>query len=201
MPATSTGVDATVQPAQRSVRGAAPRGCRSRTSWPPQSSATGRVAEHAQDVSRAAFLHDHRGDPCVVGAGVEQPRRRRGPESRRWRRRCWPRGATERLTDGSSGVLRGASPSTTWVQFGRPSMSRSPAPNPLAAIRMGGRGPNEVAMAARMAAPVGVVELHGHVPAPGGSTCEESGRRPVTGWAGSRGRCARCRCRWRPRTR
>ena len=48
-------------------------------------------------------------------------------------------------------------PITTWVALGCPSISRLPAPNPLASIVIGGRGPKPEARAATMAAPVGVV--------------------------------------------
>lgn len=54
-------------------------------------------------------------------------------------------------------VTTDASPTTTCVQLGRPSISWAPAPKPVAATVMGGKGPKPVAMAATMAAPVGVV--------------------------------------------
>ncbi len=48
-------------------------------------------------------------------------------------------------------------PTTTCVQLGSPSMSWLPAPKPVASMRMGGSGPKLDAIAATMAAPVGVV--------------------------------------------
>ena len=48
-------------------------------------------------------------------------------------------------------------PITTWVQFGRSSISPAPPPKPEALIVMSGSGPNDEQSAASRAAPVGVV--------------------------------------------
>ena len=50
-----------------------------------------------------------------------------------------------------------ARPTTTWTALGRPSISRLPAPNPVASMRMAGSGPHVDTVAASRAAPVGVV--------------------------------------------
>ena len=52
-------------------------------------------------------------------------------------------------------------PMTTWVQFGRSSISPAPPPKPDDAIVMSGMGPNALESAASRAAPVGVVSSIG----------------------------------------
>ena len=58
--------------------------------------------------------------------------------------------------------------------FGRPSISRLPAPNPLASMRMAGSGPQADTVAARRAAPVGVVSSMRHVDAGGWAPLEQA---------------------------
>ena len=74
----------------------------------------------------------------------------------------WPGARPCRPTPSAS--LRASAtdpPTTTWTTLGRPSISREPAPNPVAAMRMAGSGPHDTTVAARSAAPVGVVSSTG----------------------------------------
>ena len=114
------------------------------------------VGQHVEDMPGPALLHGDRADPGVERAGLE--RGGDGETQLLSRDVVEVRLEQERRLPGSHrracGIRR---PITTWVQFGRSSISPAPPPNPEDATVMSGSGPKAVESAASRAAPVGVV--------------------------------------------
>ena len=165
-----------------------PRGCRSPISWSLDSRLRrAGSAEHAQHVSGPALLHDHRGQPCIVRAGFDEPRPPRARGSLRLRRRCSPRAAPRVCPFDVPGVARRLSEHDLGAIREVRRSRGSPAPKPVATIRIGGIGPNEEEVAARIAAPVGVVSST-FMSLPQVGTPSRRPTQPVTGSAGCRER-------------
>ena len=123
---------------------------------------------------RPALLHEHRRQPRVERARLEQRRRARPATGAGRGRRRSPPGRPRRRPAPRSGPASSGSPRTRRSTFASSCGSRPPAPEPLRRSTIGGSGPYAETTEASTAAPVGVVISLATGPASTGTPCSSA---------------------------